>query len=119
MSEFMNKITEPVQTTTKKEQSPEQKKQKPFTAVEEASCDSISLTPLMRFVANKLSNAAKRGQLVLSGVFQYSILSLLNRQEWVAAKAIQLLDEAGHDNDWLYDNAAIKGKELFRYYVRT
>ena len=30
MSEFMNKITEPVQTTTKKEQSPEQK-QKPFT----------------------------------------------------------------------------------------
>lgn len=119
MSEFMNKITEPVQTTTKKEQSPEQKKQKPFTAVEEASCDSISLTPLMRFVANKLSNAAKRGQLVLSGVFQYSILSLLNRQEWVAAKAIQLLDEAGHDNDWLYDNAAIKGKGPFEYYVRT
>ena len=30
VSEFMNKITEPVQTTTKKEQSPE-KKQKPFT----------------------------------------------------------------------------------------
>ena len=72
----------------------------------------------MRFVANKLSTAAKRGQLVLSGVFQYSILSLLNRQEWVAAKAIQLLDEAGHDNDWLYDNAAIKGKGTFEYYVR-
>ena len=71
----------------------------------------------MRFVANKLSTAAKRGQLVLSGVFQYSILSLLNRQEWVAAKAIQLLDEAGHDNDWLYDNAAIKGKGLFKYYL--
>ena len=85
--------------------------------MEEASCDSISLTPLMRFVANKLSTAAKRGQLVLSGVFQYSILSLLNRQEWVAAKAIQLLDEAGHDNDWLYDNAAIKGKGLFNYYL--
>ena len=30
VSEFMNKITEPVQTFTKKEQSPEQK-QKPFT----------------------------------------------------------------------------------------
>ena len=73
----------------------------------------------MRFVANKLSTAAKRGQLVLSGVFQYSILSLLNRQEWVAAKAIQLLDEAGHDNDWLYDNAAIKGKGPIDYYVRT
>ena len=71
----------------------------------------------MRFVANKLSTAAKRGQLVLSGVFQYSILSLLNRQEWVAAKAIQLLDEAGHDNDWLYDNAAIKGKGPFKCYV--
>ena len=41
-------------------------------------------------------------------------MSLLSRQEWVAAKAIQLLDEAGHDNDWLYDNAAIKGGPGFK-----
>ena len=27
----------------------------------------------------------------------------------MAAKTIQLLEEAGHDNDWLYDTSAIKG----------
>jgi hypothetical protein len=60
VSEFMNKITEPVQTTTKKEQSPE-KKQKPFTAVEEASCDSISLTPLMRLLPTNFQLQLKEG----------------------------------------------------------
>lgn len=74
---------------------------------QQPSCDNIQLTPLMKFVATKLNK--KKNDLVLSGVFQYSILSLLSRSEWVSAKAIQLLEEAGHDNDWLYDTAAIKG----------
>lgn len=73
---------------------------------QQPSCDSISLTPLMKFVAGKLS---ARKRLVLTGVYQYSILSLLSRSEWVAAKSIQLLEEAGYDNDWLYDNSVIKG----------
>lgn len=96
VTEFMNKIG----TSDPTENLP----------IEEPSCDSISLTPLMKFVALKLSKK-KKVKLVLTGVFQYSILSLLSRAEWVAARSIQLLEQAGYDNDWLYDNRAIKGDE--------
>jgi hypothetical protein len=79
----------------------------PVILPEEPSCENIILTPLMKFVAAKLT--AKKTPLALRGIFQYSLLSLLTRSEWVAAKSIQLLEAAGFDNDWLYDTAAIKG----------
>ncbi len=97
VSQFMKKIN--------KDDLP--KAPPPETCVEEPSCDSVTLTPLMKFVAKKLSK--QKSALVLSGPFQYSILSLLSRSEWVAARVIQMLEEAGFDNDWLYDNSIIKG----------
>ena len=73
---------------------------------QEPSCDNITLTPLMKFVAQKLNN---KKNLHLEGPFQYSLLSVLSRSEWVAARTVQLLEESGFNNDWLYDTAAIKG----------
>ena len=73
---------------------------------QEPSCDNITLTPLMKFVAKKLNN---KKNLHLEGPFQYSLLSVLSRSEWVAARTVQLLEESGFNNDWLYDTAAIKG----------
>ena len=66
----MDKIKIPTEIVAKNEPKllPKEPKSNPppvaTTAIEEPSCDSISLTPLMKFVANKL----KRGRLVLSGV---------------------------------------------------
>ena len=120
MSEFVKKITEesPQASTSKTSTNPEAAN---ADHPEEPSCDSITLTPLMKFIARKLGKDgnSQNSKLVLSGIFQYSILSLLSRSEWVAAKAVQLLDDSGYDNDWLYDNAAIKGgpglkKELIK-----
>ena len=95
VSEFMNKIT-----NTKVADEPEPEPEIPPP-------EDIKLTPLMKFIASKLS--LEKQTLILTGPFQYNILSLSSRAEWVAAKSVKLLEEAGHDNDWLYDTAAIKG----------
>ena len=70
--------------------------------------EDVKVTPLVRFVGKKLSDAADGGQktrrkrkkgaitLRLEGVFQYSLVSLLSRAEWVAAKSVALLEEAGY-----------------------
>lgn len=97
VSEFMNKISN---------KDPSQEQQVP----EDIPVEDIKLTPLMKFIASKLAAADKSASpLFLSGPFQYSILSLLSRTEWVAGKSVKLLEEAGHSNDWMYDTAAIKG----------
>lgn len=91
VSEFMNKISSKAVVEEPETEPPEE----------------IKLTPLMKFVASALST--DKQTLILTGPFKYNILSLTSRSEWVAAKAVKLLEEAGHDTDWLYDTASIKG----------
>ena len=42
-------------------------------------------------------------------LFSYSLLSVLSEKQWVAARTVQLLEEKGFDNDWLYETVSIKG----------
>ena len=97
VSEFMNKIN------SKESSHPPEEEVESSMPVED-----LKLSPLMKFIATKLS-VDKSSSLFLRGPFHYNILSLLSRTEWVALKSVKLLEEAGHDTDWLYDTAAIKG----------
>ena len=36
-------------------------------------------------------------------------MSVLSEKQWVAARTVQLLEEKGFDNDWLYETVSIKG----------
>ena len=81
--------------------------------------EEIKVTPLVRFVGKKLSDAADGGKkrrkkkgaitLRLEGVFQYSLVSLLSRAEWVAAKSIKLLEEAGYPESKMSFMATMRG----------
>ena len=97
VSEFMNKIN------SKEQAHPPEEELETSMPVED-----LTLSPLMKFIATKLA-VDKSSSLFLRGPFQYNILSLLSRTEWVAFKSVKLLEDAGHDTDWLYDTAAIKG----------
>jgi len=70
--------------------------------------EHTKMTPLARYVAKKLS--AKKTKLRLEGVFQHSILCMQSRSEWVAAKSIDLLAEAGYKESDLPFMASMKGK---------
>lgn len=83
---------------------------------EHLSCDNITLTPLMQFIGKKLT--AKKMELTLRGVYEYSLLSLLSRAEWVAARTVQLLEEASFDNEWLYEAATFKGEDALKSELR-
>ena len=81
--------------------------------------EDIKVTPLIRFVGKKLSDAADGGKkrkkkkgaitLRLEGVFQYSLVSLFSRAEWVAAKSIKLLEEAGYPESKMSFMATMRG----------
>ena len=83
----------------------------------EANADEeLKVTPLVRYVGRKLTaagNAGKKGRreivLHLEGVFQYSLVSLLSRGEWVAAKTMELLGQAGYTESSLYLMATTRG----------
>ncbi|TRY71216.1 hypothetical protein TCAL_16407 [Tigriopus californicus] len=70
---------------------------------DEEAFDDLKATPLIRYVAGKII------ELKLEGVFQYNLLSLLSRSEWVAARAIELLAQAGYDESTLYLMATTQG----------
>lgn len=73
--------------------------------------EDLKATPLIRYVGKKL-NAPKAGKVIelkLEGVFQYNLLSLLSRSEWVAARAIELLADAGYNESSLYLMATTQG----------
>ncbi len=69
--------------------------------------EDLKSTPLVRYIGKKL--AKKKTPLKLEGVFKYNLLSLLSRAEWVAAKTIQLLEEAGYSESSLYMSATTLG----------
>ena len=83
--------------------------------------EDVKVTPLVRFVGKKLSDAGdggggkkrkkKKGAITLrlEGVFQYSLVSLLSRAEWVAAKSIGLLEEAGYPEGKMSVMAMMRG----------
>ncbi len=85
-----------VETVTTLESNP------PPPGVESAEeeFEDLKATPLVRYVGKKLT--AKKTKLCLEGTFQYSLLSLLTRAEWVAARTLQLLDEAGFKENSFY-----------------
>ena len=81
--------------------------------------EDIKVTPLVRFVGKKLSDAGDGDQkkrkrkgtiaLRLEGVFQYSLVSLFSRAEWVAAKSIKLLEDAGFPETKMSIMATMRG----------
>ena len=91
VDEFLKNIS--TSTSKAQEVTPiDPPKEEPEQEHQEPSCDNISMTPLMKFVAKKLIN---KKNLCLDGPFQYSLLSVLSRPEWVAAKTVLLLEESG------------------------
>ncbi len=85
----------------------------------EVSCDSIELTPLMKFVAKRLEKSRTANNLVFTGPFQYSLVSLLNRSQWVAAKSVQILERSGFDYEWLYENIMTKGADAIKRQLKN
>lgn len=82
------------------------------TEEEELCAEDIKITPLIKYVGKQLSRK-KDLKLKLEGKFQYNLLSLLTRQEWLAAKTLELLAEAGFTENELYLSATTKGDKAF------
>lgn len=82
---------------------------------EEENAEELKATPLVRYVGKRLNHKTKKNKnktiIRLEGVFRYNLLSLLTRTEWVAAKSIQLLENAGYDEEKLYTLATTGGDE--------
>jgi hypothetical protein len=85
---------------------------------EEAAHEEVAVTPLIKFVGQKLADKSLTHlEALRSGFFKYHLLSVASRGEWVAAKVIQAFDEAGYTENSLYDMAALKGKQGFKDYL--
>nr|XP_040573403.1 uncharacterized protein LOC121122476 [Lepeophtheirus salmonis] len=65
--------------------------------------------PLVRFIGRKLRLLKVDPE---EGIFTYNVLSLLSRSEWIAAKALDLLQEAGYGQSELYKIAVTSPTQL-------
>jgi hypothetical protein len=82
--------------------------------------DEIVLTPLIKFIGQKLSDKKLTHLSSLKeGIFRYNLLSVVSRGEWVAAKVLETFDKFGFSESSMYNTAALKGRQGFKEYLRT
>ena len=79
---------------------------------EEPPHEEIVSTPLIKFVGQKLADKKITNLRSLKeGFFQFNLLSVVSRGEWIAAKVISAFDKSGFTESKLYNMAAMKGEQ--------
>jgi hypothetical protein len=92
----------------------------PHIEEEIPSAEEITLTPLMKFVGQKLADKKLTHlQSLKEGFFRYNLLSVATRGEWVAEKVLEAFDKSGYNESKMYNIAALKGRAGFKQYLET
>ena len=82
--------------------------------------EEIVLTPLIKFVGQKLADKKLTHLASLKeGFFRYNLLSVASRGEWVAAKVLETFDKFGFTESSMYNTAVLKGRKGFKEYLQT
>ena len=92
----------------------------PHIEEEIPAAEEITLTPLMKFVGQKLADKKLTHlQSLKEGFFRYNLLSVATRGEWVAGKVLEAFDKCGFSENKMYNTAALKGRAGFKDFLQT